>query len=175
MRKLYLSLLCLGLLLSDCKKNGVTTPFDTSYSTWQSFKKHSNSGYNFTAVRESFAWIHARTETKITVINGTIAERDYVAYSYQPKAGVDTLVKTVAEQWHEDKTTLNSHGESYWFLTMDEVYAKAKNEWLNVDPKTNEIYFETKNNGMLSTAGYVPKNCADDCFNGINISEITML
>ncbi|MFT4095190.1 MAG: hypothetical protein QM640_16280 [Niabella sp.] len=78
----------------------------------------------------------------------------------------------VYEDWTEDETTLYSHDGWNVSLTLDEIYAKAKNEWLQVDEDENWIYFETENDGMISSCGYTPKNCADDCFMGINIVEI---
>jgi len=36
-------------------------------------------------------------------------------------------------------------------------------------------YFEAKNNGMISSCGYWPNNCADDCFTGVSITLIEAL
>ncbi len=174
MKKLSLFVLLITIFLSACKKDAVTSAYDTSLSKFQSFNKSAKKGYTYTAVRSYFAWIHSRVETKITVVNGAITARDYVAYNYVSTPGVDTLIQTVAEQWHEEGAALNSH-DNTWFLTLDQVYTTAKKDWLSVDPKKNDISFETNNNGMISSAGYVPKGCVDDCFFGINISSITAL
>ncbi|MDP2414077.1 hypothetical protein [Daejeonella sp.] len=58
-------------------------------------------------------------------------------------------------------------------INLDAVYDKAANEWLKADKKQNIIYFEAKNQGMISTSGYVPNGCQDDCFTGIRISNIS--
>ncbi|MGY5355583.1 hypothetical protein [Wenyingzhuangia sp. IMCC45467] len=57
---------------------------------------------------------------------------------------------------------------------MDEIYEKAKQDWL-IKRKEVLVYFETDNNGLISTCGYVPKNCMDDCFLGITIKSIEAL
>ena len=59
-------------------------------------------------------------------------------------------------------------------LTLDEIYSKAKNEWL-VKRKNVTNYFEAKNDGLISTCGYVEKGCVDDCFAGITIKSIQSL
>jgi len=41
--------------------------------------------------------------------------------------------------------------------------------------KDASVYFEAKNNGMISSCGYVQDGCMDDCFNGINIASIGLL
>jgi len=32
--------------------------------------------------------------------------------------------------------------------------------------KRPKVYFEAKNDGLISSEGYVPDNCQDDCFVG---------
>ncbi len=173
MRKIFILVLCLAVFFSACKKDAATTDFDKSYANWLSFKKSQNNSYSFTAVTDS--WVLFDTETKITVVNGAITARDFVAYQYHQSQGADTLTKVTVDQWHEDKTNLNSHTDSQWLLTLEDVYAKAKADWLSMDAHKNTIYFETKNNGMISTAGYYPNGCQDDCFTGISISSISPL
>jgi len=57
-------------------------------------------------------------------------------------------------------------------LTLDGIYSKAKTVWLRADQKQNDVYFETRNNGLISLADFVPKGCQDDCLNGISIKKI---
>ncbi|RWY54329.1 hypothetical protein [Mucilaginibacter gilvus] len=78
--------------------------------------------------------------------------------------------------WHEEVANLGTHGnEGAELLTLDQVYTKAQNVWLKVDDTKNDVYFDAKNNGLISFAGYVPKGCVDDCFTGIMITEISKL
>jgi hypothetical protein len=174
MKKLPIFIIII-LFLAACKKDATNTAYDTSLSKLQAFKKNATNGYTFTTFSSS-VFGQSSVETKITVVNNTITARDYIAYFYTPGGGTDTPTKTVTAQWHEEGATLNTHGSlTAWYLTLDDVYAKAKNEWLNVDKKTNAIYFETKNSGLISSAGYTPNGCQDDCFFGINIKSITAL
>ena len=172
MQKLYLFFLFLTLCLCSCKKDALTSDYNTSYSKFLAFKRSASKGYTYTAITSSF--FSFETETKITVINGLITARDFVSYRYITDAVNNTQKKEIVNQWHEASNELNSHTGA-WFLTLDEVYKKAKTEWLTADPKKNTIYFESKNDGMISEAGYVPIGCQDDCFWGIHISVIAAL
>lgn len=76
-------------------------------------------------------------------------------------------------QWIETKENLGTHNKSE-LMTLDQVYSKAKNEWI-IKRDKSKVYFEAKNNGLISIAGYVPDGCQDDCFEGINIIKIENL
>jgi len=158
--------------LIACKKDANDTAYDKSYKAWQNFKAESKNSYTYTVNAGSvFGY---GSETKITVQNGIVITRDFLSYSlvYTPN-GVPG--KTLREQWHEDKTSLNQHNSGAAPITLEAVYQKVKNEWLSADKKKNTIYFETNNNGMISNASYVPNGCQDDCSIGISISEIKAL
>jgi hypothetical protein len=177
MKAIYLLISFLGLIsFSACKKTAFENDYDKSYAKWLSFKKSSNNSYIYTTVSSSVFPEGGSKETKITVMNGSITARDYIASHYERSANSPTATKVVTSQWNEDKASLNSHkNEGAQLLTLDEIYHKAKNEWLKADKKANDIYFETKNNGIISSCGYIPKGCQDDCFSGINISLVTPL
>ena len=52
----------------------------------------------------------------------------------------------------------------------------GQNDFIGSVERNNvTTYLETKNNGMISTCGYVENNCADDCFIGIHINNISLL
>lgn len=175
--KLY-TVICLLLILTSCKKDtdyfrstqGIT--YRESFNNWQAFKQRVNNNYTYTVTTGS--WVGTSSVTKLTITNGVVTGRDFKSYAQIPGTGSSTVTKT----WSETAATLNTHDPyagGAATLTMDEVYAKAKTEWLNVDTDKNTIYFETNNNGMISSCGYVPNNCADDCFRGITIKEIVGL
>ena len=69
---------------------------------------------------------------------------------------------------------MNTHVNGGTSLTLDEIYEKARTEWL-LKRKDATSYFEAKNDGMISSCGYVNNNCADDCFVGITINLIERL
>ena len=163
---------CLTLLIVTfslfvgCKKDdGVAGNYAASLRAWKTFKSSVNNSYQYAATSSS--WAGFSTETIITVKNGKVVQRAYTLKTIDGKTGA----ATVSQSWIEDVATLNSHREGAETLTMDEVYTKAKNQWL-AGSSTTETYFETKNQGMISTAGYREKTCVDDCFVGIHISFI---
>lgn len=159
--------------LSACKKDANDSAYDKSYKAWQNFKAESKNSYTYTVNAGSvFGY---GSETKITVQNGVVTARDFLSYVLEYKTANMPPVKTIRDQWHENKASLGQHSLGAALITLDEVYKKAKNEWLAADKKTNTIYFETNNNGMISGASYVPNGCQDDCSIGISISEIKAL
>jgi len=160
-------LLFMLVLISSCKKDeGVSGNYAASYSAWKSFKSSVNNSYQYAVITDS--WTGHATETILTVKNGKVVQRAYVGKVIDGQFGT---VK-ITEQWTEDASTLNVHQQQgAETITLDEVYTKAKSQWL-INSKNTETYFETNNQGMISTAGYTDKNCMDDCFTGIKISFI---
>ncbi|MBA6153817.1 hypothetical protein [Gelidibacter maritimus] len=79
-------------------------------------------------------------------------------------------------EWTENENELNSHESSIAAdaLTLDQIYNKAETDWL-IKRKNSTSYFESKNNGLISTCGYVEKDCMDDCLVGITIKSINVL
>lgn len=169
MKKALSILLLIGTFgLSSCSKSSIQDDeFSNSYKIWQQFKISNDDNYRYVVTTSS--WTGARTETTITVRNGEIVARHHKAWSFERATQQFSLVS----EWTEDETSINTHDPVS--MTMEEVYAKAKNEWLKVDQDKNTTYFETNNDGMISSAGYVPDGCADDCFIGITITSITAL
>ncbi len=171
MKNLY-AIIILGItvFLSACKKDAFNSDYDRSYAAWSNFKKSSNNSYTYTEYSSSV--FGGYMETKITVKSGKIIRRGFSSGYYQPNSSSLTIIKN----WTEDASSLNTHGnEGFELLTLDEVYVKAKTFWLKADSKQNDIYFENKNNGLMSSAGFVPKGCQDDCFNGVSIKNINPL
>lgn len=163
-------MICSLLLILGCKKEPFSGKYNDSLNAWKKFKTESNNSYTYTQTWSS--WTGFYSTMKVTVQNGQIIARSYKTIGPEPQDR--TKMKTYSE-WTEDRSSLNSHTEMAASLTLDEVYQQAKKTWLNVNKNENQIYFETDNNGMISTCGYVPKNCADDCFIGISIKEINKL
>lgn len=172
MKKLpVILILTLSIFLSSCKKDEITSSYDKSYTAWLDFKSSSHNSYTYTANSGSvFGGYYV--ETKFTVKDGTITMREFQSGNYKPNTNDLIITKT----WTENSSSLNTHGnEGHELLTLDQIYNKAKTVWLKADPKQNDVYFESKNNGLISLAGFVPKGCQDDCFNGIIIKNINAL
>ena len=166
MKRLLSCMTLILIALNACKKDGIVYAGDysRSYVAWQDFKKANGDSYSFQVVTSS--WTGYGTETTITVKQGKIVERSYVA-----KAHAGNGPATIIQEWKEDETKLGMHDATAVLLTMDEIYAKAKDEWL-VKRDNAKTYFEAKNDGMISLCGYVPNGCQDDCLNGIKIKYI---
>lgn len=172
MKKLHLlfALLLVGVVFVSCKKETLAheDDFEKSYASWLSFKASSNNSYRYTAYNGS--WTGATQQTVITVQQGKVVERSYELKI--PEPGTNNLV--VRDTWTEHENDLNTHFNGHASLTLDEVYQMAKTEWL-IKRKGTGNYLETKNNGLISSCGYVNDNCQDDCFVGINITSIGKL
>jgi hypothetical protein len=164
--KYLLSLFMMIAVLSACKKESFQSDLSKSRDAWQDFKKTSNNTYAYTVTTSSWAGFGA--STTILVSNGIVSGREYASYTLDGQTGQ----KTTQDSWSESRTTLNSHQAGAAAITMDAVYDQAAAVWLKADVNKNTIYFETNNQGMISTCGYAPKECMDDCFTGIHITGI---
>jgi hypothetical protein len=172
MKKQHYLIMLLLILTSftSCEKDdfSYSNDFEKSYKAWTDFKLSSNDSYRYTVSTSS--WTGTTTATVITVDKGKVVKRSYVA-----KSTISSSNEVIIhEQWEEQGATLHTHPNGSALKTLDEVYQKAKAEWL---PKRGNAksYFETKNDGMISSCGYVENNCADDCFVGITITTIAKL
>lgn len=169
MKKINLLLLIALAVFVSCKKDeGVIDDYQKSLNTWKAFKSSVNNSYEYAVVTSS--WTGYGTETVLTIKNGQVVQRSYTSKSVDGGSGAIKII----ERWTEDLAQLNTHQQGAESLTLDEVYIKAKKKWL-VNSKDTETYFEAKNQGMLSTAGYVENGCMDDCFTGITIGFIRKL
>lgn len=169
--KSYLILLLLTIVaLTSCKKNDMEyrNDFDKSYDSWLSFKQSYNNSYRY--IVQFGSWTGYSSETIITVNGGKVVKRSYVGKTIErPSNAV-----VIREEWNEEASTLNTHESGATTATLDEIYQKAKNDWL-LKRKDANTYFESNNAGMISSCGYVPINCTDDCFTGISIKHIEKL
>lgn len=167
-----LTLLIINIFLFSCSSDddlNYQNDFEKSKSAWLDFKASSNNSYQYVVYGTSF-FIHHRWETTITVSNGIVVQRDFI-YIDKPE-----YMPEEDWQWTENANEINTHSSFIAAspLTLDEIYNKAEKEWL-IKKKNTTPYFETENNGLISTCGYNKKGCVDDCFIGIKIKSITML
>jgi len=164
-------LLLIGILLTSCEKSNLNyeNSFENSYREWLSFKQTSGNSYHYVVSGGSMfgpAW-----QTDITVTIGKVTQRHF---KYTSATGLENIPAEALE-WTENEHEINIHTNSgAAALTLDQVYEKARTEWL-IKRKDASVYFEAKNNGLISSCGYVPDGCMDDCFNGINISSVGLL
>ncbi|MBO9204636.1 MULTISPECIES: hypothetical protein [Niastella] len=162
----------INTLFISCTKDDINfeRDYDKSFSAWSNFKKTSGNSYRYEVVGGS--WIGYSWTTIITITEGKPTQR----YFKLSIPGSTVNIPADQLEWTETATELNTHTQSLAAapVTLDEIYDKAKREWLIKRDKVH-VYFETANNGMISSCGYVNDGCQDDCFNGIKISSIQPL
>lgn len=166
MKKLFC--IFIALLLIACEKDNTPyiTEFANSQKAWNLFKASVNNNYSYVTYNGSvFGGYH---ETKITVQNGKVTGRAFLVGIYPPNAHV----LDIKDNWTEDAATLGTHQQGAPLLTLDDIYAKGKSEWLSADKTKNDIIFETDTRSLISSCGYVPNGCMDDCFSGVHIKSI---
>ncbi|MCG6187176.1 hypothetical protein [Maribellus maritimus] len=169
----YFFTVLLSIVLFSCQEDELyfENAFDKSYKEWLNFKKVTGNSYRYTVIGST--WVGASWETTVTVTEGEVTAR-----SFKMTASEELLAEIPEEdlEWAESGDKINSHTDTpaAETITLDEIYEKARTEWLT---KKDDVkaFFETDNDGMISTCGYVENNCADDCFTGINISGIEQL
>ena len=164
--KVFIPIILLLAIFPSCKKDALNSDFEQSKKVWLAFKKSANNNYSYTV--KTASWAGFGDSTIISVSNGNVSGRKYTSYTMDGGTGQTST----RESWIENSTNLNSHQSGASTINLDAVYDKAANEWLKADKKQNTVYFEAKNQGMISTCGYVPNGCQDDCFTGIRISNI---
>jgi hypothetical protein len=144
-----------------------------SYQQWKADKLAWNDSYQYTI--RHISWTENGADTRITVRNGKVASRTYEVWRYEYRDEEQPPQKVITQSWTETGPDLNSHPEGAPAITLDVLYEKCGNDWLTADRSSNTLFFEHGNNGILSVCGYVPKNCADDCFVGVHIANFEWL
>lgn len=200
MNKILLTSVLIGLIfISACEKPTIEhkNSFEKSYDAWLSFKATNGNNYRYEV--SGATWAGSSWLTTITVREGVVVQRDFRYLVFNDvrmpdngweTAAIDDLLNglgfTAEEfleeegrefletlQWTETESELGHHefSSASAIQTLDEIYEKARTLWLKKRDDA-EIYFEAENNGMLSSAGFVPDGCMDDCFSGISIRSI---
>ena len=166
-------LLLICTLLAACHKSNLNfqDDFKKSHNIWLSFKEKNANSYTYEVVQSS--WVGVSSQTILTVKAGKVTQRYFKMFvppTYQTSIPADRL------EWTESESEIDTHPNSGAAapLTLDEVYEKARTEWLPKRSKA-KAYFEAKNDGMISDCGYVEDGCQDDCFIGIDIAFIHSL
>ncbi|MCF8716422.1 hypothetical protein JM658_16460, partial [Joostella atrarenae] len=170
--KIYLiALLVFGCTLNSCDSDDLEyqSEFETSKKYWLDFKESSNNSYKYTVTNSS--WVGNSSKTTISIKNGAVVQRDFELNIVE---GTSEYNEFDEIEWTETGSEIGTHENGADPITLDEIYDKAQNEWL-IERSNTTTYFETENNGMISTCGYVYDNCADDCFIGVNIKNIEAL
>ena len=167
--KMLLILLFVGFVFTSCDKDDFEyeDKFKDSQKVLNRFKEQTGNTYESTTTGGT--WVGYSWQTTITVYNGKVNQRSFKYTGYPSEVSPNLEL-----EWTENVLELGSHKDTPAsdVLTLDEVYQRAEQDWLK-KRKGTETYFETKNDGMISLCGYSENNCADDCFRGISIRNIT--
>ncbi|MFC3196036.1 hypothetical protein ACFOET_00285 [Parapedobacter deserti] len=203
MSKTY-TFLCLFsvALFGACEKGDIEyeSSFEHSYQTWLKFKAANGNTYRYEV--SGATWAGSSWLTTLTVKEGRVVQRDFRYEVFNdvrmPDDGWASI--PIAEllhglgfnaedfleqegkpfhealQWTETEAELGLHEKTpaSRLQTLDEVYETARSVWLKKRGDA-ETYFEAKNDGMISSAGFVPNGCMDDCFSGIHIRSIATI
>ncbi|MBN2662807.1 MAG: hypothetical protein JXR68_04085 [Bacteroidales bacterium] len=138
--------------------------YEESLKKWEALKRVNGNSYVY---QISFAsWTGYGNLTEITVKDGIVTNRKYESFKYDHKKNKRIINNT----YTENINNLGSNSEGAAALTIDQLYETCAKNYLTVDPSENEIYFETTDYGLMTTCGYYPFGCADDCYRGISIS-----
>jgi len=196
--------LALIITFSACNKSDFPheADFDRSYKAWLDFKASNGDNYRYEV--SGGTWAGSSWLTTITVREGKVIQRDftYTVFNdvWMPENGwTSTEVEAILESLHttanefveregfslldvlhwsetEDElgTKANIYSPASALHTLDDIYDKARNEWLQKRTDAH-VTFEANNNGMISAVGFVPDGCMDDCFSGIHIRSIEAL
>ncbi len=143
--------------------------YKKSLAIFEAGKKEYNNSYTFAVSNES--WVGFWSKLFYTVKNGKIVARK-LQEGDREKNPEGTI------KWEENEKTIGSHKHYKSVVTMDTIYQQAK-EYVGKAKKQqgNDLRFGQTNyvsmndQGLISTIGFVPNNCADDCFNGYSISD----
>ena len=200
MKNVYSLVTLFGMaLFCACEKSDIEhgTNFERSYETWLAFKAASGNSYRYEV--SAATWAGSSWLTTITVRDGNVVQRDFQYLVFNDvrmpddgwaSAWLDDLLKGLgftAEdfeeqagmpfheglQWTESESELGMHEQTpaSRIQTLDDIYETARTVWLKKRSDA-ETSFEAKNNGMISSVGFWPDGCMDDCFSGIRIRSI---
>ncbi|MEO8819763.1 MAG: hypothetical protein ABI267_07870 [Ginsengibacter sp.] len=140
------SLLCTSLAFTSCKKNDFShqSDFEKSYNEWLKFKGTSANSYRYTVSGGS--WSVIGWHTIITISEGEVVKR-YYKLSF-PAGWTGTIPGDDTTEWTENENKINSHENTSAAepITLDDIYQKARNNWLK-KRSNSKIYFEATNNG----------------------------
>ena len=139
-----------------------------SLETWQQLKTQNGEHYRY---KTSFAsFFGFGSTTTLTVQAEKVIARTYESYSTNDEGG-----REAGESWTEEGAALGSHEAGAALRTVDELYGVCRSDVLTQNPLENDLYLVFRDDEVLKTCEYFPKNCADDCFMGVSIAGLEFL
>ena len=178
MLKNILKSLLIMFLFFSCEK-GETNQFELrgengfsyneSFELWNKLKE--NNGNSYVYKTKFVSWTNYGSSTELKIKNGIVVERIFEKFRYLESNGE----KEIIDSYFENIENLGTHDKGALPKTIDALYNSCASEYLMVNSKENEIYFDTNENGLLSLCGFVPIGCVDDCFRGVQLDSFYWL
>ena len=174
MRSYLIALISLTFTFVSCKnelsvltslKGKSKISYQESIEKWNSLKKANGNSYIYQTTVESWAGFGSTTELK--VVDGKVVSRMHQDFNIDDKSGK----RETTNSYTENENKVGSHKDGAPPLTIDELYTSCAGKYLVVEAEENMLYFNTDEKGLMTTCGFVPNNCADDCFEGISIDS----
>jgi len=141
--------------------------FTNSHQAWLKAKATTDGSYIYETELSTFAGYGEITV--ITVEQDVVSKRRFA--SYEDLAFRDRQL----EAWTEEADEVGSHLSGSAAVSLDTLYTRCQEEILTADPEENEIIFTVDQRGLLKTCVYVPRDCVDDCAEGVTISAIDLM
>lgn len=136
-----------------------------SLSAWMELKAADDGTYQYSRSNSSFSGY--RNRTTFLVENDVVVRRSFE--ETDPDGAVsDSFVEEGAEVGSNEGTGADPA------LTIEELYEICRDEVLTQDPERNIIELRLRDDGILEYCFYVPRDCADDCAEGVEIENLDM-
>eukprot|EP01083_Nonionella_stella_P191988 710115_1 len=163
---LCLSYFGISLIVLTTSESTNTTNYNESLDIWNQVKLTNGDCYTYTTSFTSFVGYGFSTTIKIS--DGIVIERSYESFQWN----YDTNEKIIQDTYEENSADdIGSNSNGAPTKTIDELYSECP-QYINVDEYDHYIYFTTDENGIIKMCGNVPKDCADDCYDGIEIDDL---
>ncbi|WP_152286662.1 hypothetical protein [Flavicella marina] len=146
-------------------ENGLT--YNESLDNWNNLKSVHGNSYSYQV--PNYSWTGNSSTTTITVQNGIVIAREYESLKPNEPGLQPEFIESITYQ--ENKSELGTHEFGADIKTIDDYYNDCSTKYLTVDQETNMLTLSTDQTGMITSCGYTPENCADDCYRGITIKN----
>tara|TARA_B110001454_G_C12703910_1_gene427770 strand:- start:1472 stop:2032 length:561 start_codon:yes stop_codon:yes gene_type:complete len=139
--------------------------YNESLNKWTDLKKVHGNSYIYQTT--FLSWTGFGNTTEVKILENKVTARMYEEFIIDRK----TEERMITDSYSEDEKTLGSHEKGLSPFTIDELYNSCASDYLTAAIENNTLYFETEINGLMTRCGFVPKGCADDCYQGILIDS----
>ncbi len=127
-----------------------------SRKAWEREKAAHGNSYSLT--RSFQSWVGFGHRTTVEIKNGAVAKRHFEEYDRDGK-----ITSTFTEGPGEIGADQNGAAPE----TMDQLYEACATSYLTQNTEINVLSLEFAEQGILSSCTYRPRNCADDCSEGL--------